>query len=330
MSDQRVDTAPQRETGLVLGHRRATETLWGLLAFLFLAEALHELFGLGGSGADRFFNRGVFTFLILGSGAICLLRAATVERLRKAWALLGLSLVSFGIGALIWSFHYAEIHPEPFPTITDAFWLAYYAFAIGGLVLLARDRIRGFDLQRWIDGVAVALIAATPLVALVLHPMVEEGEHGTTLARIVEFAYPVADILLLGGLIGIFALAGWRPGRTWVLLAAGLVLFGIADSISGPQLVNGTFHFGDYNYLWTSGALLIAYAAWQPDPLPSRPARLVGWKAIALPVACQLLAAGIQLYVLFLGEISESERVIALLVMALVLVQLWVSRPRAA
>src|SRR3954447_26307759 len=176
MSEQRVDTATDRE-GFVIGNRRVTQALWGILTLLFLVEALHELFGLGGSGADRFFNRGVFNVLIWGSGAICLIRAATIERLRKAWALLGFSLISFGIGAVIWSFHYAEIHPEPFPTISDAFWLAYYAFAIAGLVLLARDRIRGFDLQRWIDGVAVALIAATPLVALVLHPMVEEGEH---------------------------------------------------------------------------------------------------------------------------------------------------------
>jgi hypothetical protein len=321
-------TAADSRTGLILGHRTATRVLWGLLAILFAAEAFHELIGIGGSGLDGFFNKVVFNFLILGSAGICLLRAATVGHLRAAWTLLGVSLVSFGIGSLIWSIHYAEAHPQPFPTATDGFWLAYYAFAIGGLALLARDRIVGFDLQRWIDGVAVALIAATPLVALVLQPMVEEGEQGTTLARVVEFAYPVADILLLGALLGIYALAGWRPGRTWLLLGVGLAVFGVADSISAVQFVDGTFEFGDYNYLWTLGALLIAYAAWQPDPLPSRPAQLVGWKAIVLPITCQLIAAGIQFYVLFLHEIPESERVIALLIMALVVVQLWVSRPR--
>jgi diguanylate cyclase len=303
--------------------------MWGLLAIVFATDALHELFGVGGTGLNRFFNWGVLNFLILGSGGICLLRAATIGRLRAAWMLLGLSLVSFGVGSLIWSIHYADVQPKPFPTVSDAFWLAYYGFAIGGLVLLARDRIIGFDLQRWIDGVAVALIAATPLVALVLHPMVEEGEQGTTLARIVEFAYPIADILLLGALLGIFALAGWRPGRTWLLLGAGLAVFGIADSISAVQLVNGTFEFGKYNYLWALGALLIAYAAWQPDPSPSRPAPLVGWKAIVLPITCQLIAAGIQFYVLFSHEIPESERVVALLILALVVVQLWISRPRA-
>ncbi len=311
-----------------LDRRVVSRVVWGVLLLLFAAEALHELVGLGGSDLDRFFNWGVFNFLILAAAGICLLRAARKERLRGAWALIGLSLVSFFVGSVIWSVHYAEIHPEPFPTVTDAFWLGYYAFALGGLVLLTRDRIVGFDLQRWIDGVAVALIAATPLVAVVLHPMVEEGEQGTTLARIVEFAYPVADILLLGAVLGIFALAGWRPGRTWLLLGLGLVVFGIADSISAVQLVEGTFEFGEYNYLWTSGALLIAYAAWQPDPLPSRPVPLYGWKAIVLPVTCQLIAAGIQIYVLFFAEVAESERVIALLIMALVVVQLVVSRPR--
>ena len=164
-------------------------------------------------------------------------------------------------------------------------------------------------------------------MAFVLHPRLEEGEHGTTMGRIVEIAYPMADILLLGAVLGIFALAGWRPGRTWLLLGAGLVVFGIADTISAAQFVDGTFEFGEYNYLWMAGAMLIAYASWQPDPEPSRPAKLVGWKAIVLPVTCQLIAAGIQIYVLMGHHIPESERVIAVLVMALVVVQLWVSRP---
>jgi hypothetical protein len=310
--------AADSPTGQLLGHRTATRAVSGVLAALFAAEALHELTGAGGNGLDEFFNVVVFNFLILGSAAVCLLRAGTIGRLRAAWALLGLSLVSFGVGSLIWSIHYADVKPQPFPTVTDAFWLAYYGFAIGGLVLLARDRIVGFELQRWIDGVAVALIAATPLVALVLHPLVEEGEQGTALGRIVEVAYPIADILLLGAVLGI-----------WLLLGAGLIFFGIADAISADQFIRGSFEFGNYNYLWTAGALLMAYAAWQPDPPASRPAPLVGWKAIVLPVTCQLIAAGIQLYILFFHELPESERVIALLVMALVIVQLWVSRPRA-
>src|SRR3954451_4529597 len=87
-------------TGPVLGHRTISRALWIVLAFLFAAEALHELVGLGGGGLDGFFNKVVFDLLIFAAAAICLVRAAAIRRLRAAWALLGLSLVSFGIGAV--------------------------------------------------------------------------------------------------------------------------------------------------------------------------------------------------------------------------------------
>src|SRR3954454_17066637 len=85
-------------TGPVLGHRTISRALWIVLAFLFAIEALHELFGFGGGGLDGFFNKVVFNLLIFAAAVICLLRAAAIEHLRAAWPLLGLSLVSFGIG----------------------------------------------------------------------------------------------------------------------------------------------------------------------------------------------------------------------------------------
>ena len=57
--------------------------------------------------------------------------------------------------------------------------------------------------------------------------------------------------------------------------------------------------------------MLIAYASWQPHPGRLEPRQVTGWAAIALPLAAQALAAGIQVYGFF-HEIPRSERVLTL------------------
>ena len=48
---------------------------------------------------------------------------------------------------------------------------------------------------------------------------------------------------------------------------------------------------------------------------------------MALPILCQILAASIQVLALF-RHLPESERVLTLFVLAIVTLQLWISRPR--
>ena len=83
-----------------------------------------------------------------------------------------------------------------------------------------RDRVPAFELHRWIDGVVVMLIVATPWVALFLEPVSEESS-ASALADVVDFAYPLGDAIVFGATLGVFALMGWRPGRMWLLLGSG-------------------------------------------------------------------------------------------------------------
>jgi hypothetical protein len=53
----------------------------------------------------------------------------------------------------------------------------------------------------------------------------------------------------------------------------------------------------------------------------------LGRRAPLWTAACQLLAAAIQVYAFF-HEIPRSERILALAVLAVVIVQVWVTRPR--
>ena len=318
--------AGERAALRVRGGRRGS-LVAGVLVALLAAEAGHEAFGIGGSGLDTFFDQGVHDFLFFAAAGLCFLRAATVKAARGAWTMIGLSLLTSAFGELVWSVFYAGESPAPFPTAADGFWLAYYPLVGVGLALLVRDRIEGFELDRWIDGLAAALIVATPAVAYVFQPVLEESHHGTTLGRAIELTYPIGDILVLGAVTGIFALTAWRPGRMWLLLGLGLATFAIVDSVNAVQTIRGIYPQGTYDYVWSAAMLLIAYAAWQPDPPRAPPVHLVGWREVALPIACQLVAAGIQVYGIF-HHIPDSERVVTSAILLLVVVQLWVTRPR--
>ena len=100
---------------------------------------------------------------------------------------------------------------------------------------------------------------------------------------------------------------GWRPGRIWTLLVLGCGLIAVADGVFSVQQARGFLLDGDYDFLWSIGALLIAAAAWAARPEDDDDREVYGWRAIVLPVAAQICAAGIQVYALF-HEIGSSER----------------------
>jgi diguanylate cyclase len=299
--------------------------LWWLLGLVCLAEALHELFGLG--LPDDVFGLGFQAALQLAAAAVCLLRLAYEPRGRRAWLWIGVGLVCWALGTVLWDLLYSDDPSPPYPTVADALWLAWYPLTVGGMALLVHERVRHFELHRWMDGLAVMLVVMTPAVALIVQPEAATSAD-SGLAKVVDFSYPILDVLLLGGVLGVCGLLAWRPGRTWVLLGLGCALIASADGVFSVQQARGSLVEGDYAFLWSAGALLIAAAAWASTPADESRREVYGWRAIILPVAAQLCAAGIQIYALF-HEIGKSERLVTLIVLAVATVQIIISRPRA-
>jgi hypothetical protein len=300
--------------------------VWVLAAGALVGEILVELTTDSDSALNVFVSTWVHTGLVLAAGALCLWRGATQRRRGRPWVAFGLALTSFGVGEAISSFVYAD--SAPVPSTADIFWLLWYPFAIAGLVLLMRDRVPAFEFHRWIDGLAIVLLVAIPGVSLVLDPAAHESvQRG--LEAVLNFAYPLADLLLIGAVVGVLPLTAWRPGWVWILLGQGLLLMAVADAVYSVQAAARAYTGGVYDFLWSGGALLIAYAAWQPSERPVEAPRLVGWKVIALPVAAQVVAVAIQIYAYF-HHIPESERLLTAAVLILAIIQIIVTRPRAA
>jgi hypothetical protein len=170
------------------------------------------------------------------------------------------------------------------------------------------------------------LLVATPWVALFLQPVAEHsGASG--LAVVLAFAYPLVDAVLVGAVLGVFALMGWRPGRMWLVLGAALTVTGVADAISSVRALEHAHARGVYDAAWAGAAVLVAYAAWQPHPGRLERREVTGWPAIALAIAAQALGVAIQTYAIF-DEIPRSERVLTVLVLVIATIQIAVTRPR--
>ena len=105
------------------------------------------------------------------------------------------------------------------------------------LAVGSRDVGLGLSLDGLIAALGVAAVSAAVVVEAVLRAMA----HASTAVVATSLAYPLCDLVLLGLVIGAFALSGWRFDRMWVLLGGGLVVFTVTDGIFLFKLSHGTY-----------------------------------------------------------------------------------------
>ena len=71
-------------------------------------------------------------------------------------------------------------------------------------------------------------------------------------------------MVLVTMVVAVFAVRGWRPGKLWWTLGAGLVLFAAADSVFVLQVTTGKYVTGTpLDSVYLIGTFLMAFAAWQ-------------------------------------------------------------------
>jgi hypothetical protein len=311
--------------GELLRRPRAIDYVLVVLSVLILFEALEEIFRLGGPA--WIYQAWVPDFVTLCATVLVILRAVYEPRTRGAWLAFGAAMLLWTCGSIGWSIAYEGKAVVPYPSFADVLWLLWYPLMAVGIGLLIRLRIKRFELHRWMDGVAVVLLVLAAGFAIVIQPVARETLQGT-LATVVEFSYPVLDLLLIGAILGVYGLLGWRPDGMWILLGLGILATTAADATFAVQEAHGFPQTQPYDFVWTLGAVLIACAAWVTSPAAHDVhTEVTGLRAIALVLVAQAIAAGIQVYALF-GELAKSERIITLAVLVITSVQIVLARPR--
>lgn len=256
---------------------------------VYAVQAQFEVFGVG---ADAVFADYVYNALLGLAALLCLARAAAGGRERLAWGVLGVSIAVYTAGDLYWTLALADLDEPPYPSLADGFWLASYPLLYVGFVLLARARLRSaFRSSFWIDA-ALAASSVAALAAALVFPAVLEDTGGSVSVVATNLAYPVFDFLLLALAVGMVALTGWRPGRSWLLLAAGVGVEAVADCVFLYQAAAGTYVENTLlDPLWPLAMLLIAAAAW--TPAPRRRLRLDAQRVVVMPSLFALAALGL-------------------------------------
>jgi hypothetical protein len=306
--------------------RRALRAGWVLLGLLVVVEGTHDVGLIGGGRA--FVEDWLHSVLLIAAAALCLGHGALVPRARPASLAFGAALTAWALGDVSWTILYEDRAEAPFPSVSDAGWLAWYPFTALGVALLIRRSVASFHWHRWMDGLAVMLIAMTPCVALFLQPAIEESPSGTA-ATALAVAYPILDTLLIGAVLGVYGLLAWHVDRAWLLLGLGCVLMTVGDGLFAVQETRGSTIDATYDFTWSLGALLMALAVWHAPDTPATVPEEAGWRAIVLPLAAQALAIGIQVLGLF-HELGTAERVVTIVVLLVAMAQIVISRPRGS
>ncbi|MGH9278113.1 MAG: ATP-binding protein, partial [Acidimicrobiales bacterium] len=203
----------------------------------------------------------------------------------KGWYLIALGLGLFSFADGIFNAYDLILHtPIPEPSVADIFYLAAYVPLTLGVISLARAGYRG---RRWgllLEGGIFGVATLTVAWELLVDPAVRETASSVA-TRIVELAYPVADVVLIGVLAGTaFAATSRMRNLSYCLLMGGVVAQLAGDVVYAVTVPTEGYESGHWvDLLWLVSYGLLAGAALHssmrrltvaPDGGPSRYGRV--------------------------------------------------------
>jgi diguanylate cyclase (GGDEF)-like protein len=182
------------------------------------------------------------------------------------------------------------------PSVCDLLWLAFYPLVALGIVGLSGIRSRNRPSAGvWLDGVvAGGGLAAIGAVIIVSPVLVSETRSAATTAT--ALAYPTADLILVGLIMGTIALRGWRIDRGWASLGAAFVLLSAADFLYALQTTSSAGRPGGVtNLIYLLALSALAFVSWQVPPSRPEP-KFTSWSVLLVPSGFMFAAVGLLLY----------------------------------
>ncbi len=207
----------------------------------------------------------------LTAAVACLIRAQSFTgRMRWGWAMIGLGVLSWGLGQSAWVYLETFRGDEaPFPSPADLGYVGMVLLTpIGLLVLPSRAQNLANRLRSILDGLMVA--ASLMLIAwiFVVAPLLAAGQD-SAMALSVSLAYPLGDVVIVTMVLYMLAQQR-RHGRTFghlALVGAGIAAFAVSDICYAYLSLIGEYSSGGITDIgWFAGFSLILLASFKPVP----------------------------------------------------------------
>jgi len=266
--------------------------LWVLLGCYFIGLARH------GEGFEPLVD-GWLGSLTTGLPALVLVGMAFHRRgaERRELLLLGAGALAWSLGGVYVVMAAAQGRTLPFPSWADIGFLFFPPLVFTAVASRVRRQATDQQAPVWLDSALGGLGAATGL-AVLLGP-VFQGASGKPLVVAVAVAYPLTDLLLVATVVGVAAACGMRPGRSWLWLMAGLLLFAAADVVYALRVAHYAYALGTpLDALWSLGLTALATGARKPTSALPKMARGDQRAALVVPA----LATTVAVAVLLLGR----------------------------
>ncbi len=179
-------------------------------------------------------------------------------------ALLGLAILCFTVGQILWVSHLFATHSSlPFPSFAQIAYYGMYPFLICAILFLpARGISAPAHLRILLDSLIIMVALSTLCVYFLLAPMLFKG-NGTLLQKIAGSAYPSADLVLIFCLLLVALRAGEATLRPVLLmLEISILLIFIRDLMHLNEVLQSTYqHMSPGAVLWLPAIFLITGAA---------------------------------------------------------------------
>lgn len=250
-------------------------------------------------------------------------RSVTEPLARRAWHLMASALAVYSIGNLLNSTYWLFGH-DPFPSVGDVFFLAFYPLLFGAVLTVVRSSSLRVPWGRLaLDSTILVLGFGAFFWFFVIRPAAAQGDTDVVKFVLTQTYIALNCLMVMAfGVLLMNAASGPLPRRTLVLLTIGFSTMFLADIVWAMSKVSGDYlpgGFSDALYL----SCYVGLAAAAREQIRAKPGlpRQSGPLGQGLPYAAMLVSFLVLVY-FTRGDAGSPASVMTMIIFVLTLLMM--------